>query len=351
MIPEAETRTSPVAYIFLFLATTITGSLLSFLYLWFIQLYIDDFLNVFSAVGVGVAMGFVSSLVIKLFKIKSLAPALLAVVIGCLVFTNFKWALYVARDSSNEFSTSYIGWYFVNYADDFLDEGGNLLSDAELEKIVTDMRAMSAFEYKIAYEQEELWGLEFWSAEDLQFLKSITFYDYMEHPQYLSNGTVPQVVQAIKDEYSYSWFLYYRYIAEHGDFPTAIYYMTNPGELFEVISRINSEGRWAYNDNVVEGTLLRIVWLIEGLLICIFAVIAVPKAIKALNAPESATTVVAGMEVNTYGSDTDEYGRPIAHSGRYTNLMPPVTETAVNELPETPETPETPPESSEETPL
>jgi hypothetical protein len=297
----SENKVSLSGLLLLFLGTTFTGAILSFAYLWLNEISPFIYLCIIAAVALGSAVGFVSALIIKLFKINNTSapalPALCAVILGCLVFSYFKWALYVARDSSNEISYNYINWYMICYADDFLDAEGNLYSVSELNKIITDMRNMTAYEYIKAYGQEELWALGTWENEELQVLSEYTFYDYMEHNLYLSNGSVSDAVNAVIDEYNYSWFTYYSYLSEHGTFPTAVYYMSNPGALIDTIVKINSEGRWSIennptglsdreNNNInIHGIALWIIWIAEFFIICIFAVITAFKGIKALNPP------------------------------------------------------------------
>jgi len=295
---STERKVSPIGLLFLFVGTAVTGAILSFIYLWVNRMSLPiDWLYVLAAVGVGALMGLVSRMIIRLFKIKALAPALIAVIIACLGFTYFKWALFVATDSSSDFSVNYTYWYAICFDEDFTDDNGVLYSSAKLTDIVTDMKNMSAYDYLIAYGQDDLWELKTWPKEELQVLMNESFFSYMEHDLYLSSGSVRDVVQVIQEEYNYSYYDYYVYLLEHGGFPTASYYMMNPGVLFDTIVKINAEGRWSYGETAVYGALLWIVWVIEFFVICIFAIIAVPKAIKSLEPPQ-AVSALEGMRLN-----------------------------------------------------
>ncbi|MCL2018682.1 MAG: hypothetical protein FWG70_02890 [Oscillospiraceae bacterium] len=353
---ESNKKLNPAGLLFLLIGTAVTGSIISFVYLLINRYSPYIQLCVLSAAFFGILVGVVVKLIIKLFKIKSVAPAVLAVILGCFGFSYFKWALYVATDASSEFSESYIYWYAHYFVDDFLDEDGNLYSDSELQDIITDMREMSAYDYIIAYGQEDLWDLKSWADEDLQVLKNESFYSYCGHDIYLSSGSIPAAAGTVKDEYGYSWYNYYLYFNEHYDYPTATYYMANPGELFDTIVKINAEGRWGFTDadSNVNGLFLWVLWAAEFIIICFIAVVMVPAGIKALE-PPVAETALEGMRINqnnppVKGSvsqtawnsdgiggaspstedDTDEFGRPIAQAEKYPAMppIPPATSTS-----------------------
>jgi hypothetical protein len=92
-------------------------------------------------------------------------------------------------------------------------------------------------------------------------------------------------VDYLNDYLRSSGYAYIEYFVEHGETPTVAYYAIRPAKLFDIITRINTEGRWTYDDNNVTGVLLWIVWIAEFFIICGYAVVAAPKAINKLNNP------------------------------------------------------------------
>jgi len=187
---------------------------------------------------------------------------------------------------------------------------------------------MSAYDYINAYGQRELWELDEWKTEDIEFLKSETFYEYMEHDIYLSDGAALDVVNAIKSEFNYSYYTYYLHYLDNEDTPTVIYYMTNPARMFEVLERINEEGRWTYNESLINGVMLWIVWIIELLILIIIPIGITITAVKSLN-PKNDFPQASGININAFEGTAateqyDENGRPIAQDNIYseTNYNP-----------------------------
>jgi hypothetical protein len=316
---SSEKKTSPVAYVFLFLGTAITGSVLSFVYLWINSLKIlpIDWLYVLLAVAIGAAMGFVSTKIVKLFKITSLLPAVAMVVLGCLVFTYFKWSLYVATDARNELSdftgedVYYTALWFDILRNDFADENG--VPYGNIDEIIRDMQEFSAYDYGIL-ENDSFWNYVGITPDeltrfDLRDLQTTAYYELLGYDY--DFGTIPRIAaNTINEILNSSGYKYIRYSFEHGETPTVVYYTTNPAALVDTIIRINSEGRWTWDDLEVTGGLLWFVWIVEFLIICGYAVIAAPKAIKALNAPPEAFEYPA-----------TDYNNPAAASA----YVPPVT--------------------------
>jgi hypothetical protein len=289
---STDKKVSPVAYIFLFLGTAITGSALSFIYLWINGLKIlpIDWLYVLMAVAVGAAMGFVSTQVIKLFKIKSVIPAVAMVVLGCLVFTYFKWALYVAQDADKSFSYVdeeglYSSVLFYRIINNEFTDANNVPYD--LEATISDMQQFTAYEYGIL-ENTYYWGLwginpAVFDRRDIRHFQGISYYEALLLNEEFGNAprTAAMALQQYFDSTEYA---YVGYFYEHESYPTAVYYMQSPAVLIDTIIRINGEGRWTLDDRQVTGIMLWLVWLAEFIIICGYAVIAAPKAINKLDA-------------------------------------------------------------------
>ncbi|MCL2697372.1 MAG: hypothetical protein FWE74_04755 [Oscillospiraceae bacterium] len=357
----SEKKASPVAYLFLFLATAVTGSALSFLYLLINRVNPIIYLSILAAIALGAAMGFVSTKIVKLFKIKSVVPAVAVVVLGCLVFTYFKWALYVATDARRElndwsFEEIYLSAIWIEILNnEFVDENDVIYSN--LEHIITDMQNFSAYDYGITDNELALWwayGAELHelSNRDIRNLQAISFYEAMGFDY--DFGMNPRIAaNEIREIIGSSGFIYIKHFGEHDEAPTVVYFMTSPAALFDAVVRINGEGRWTYSsspgssgsDTLISGVFLWIVWLVEFFIICGYAVIAAPKAIKALNAPQSESMVfnydtnpppVSAVSQNDSGwgnsgfgataplEQVDEFGRPIAQSDQFDRPLSPV---------------------------
>lgn len=89
---------TPAGAIVLFLATAVAGSILSFIYLKLVSWIPFVYLNILLAAGFGVAIAYVAKLIIRKMKIRNVAAVLVAVLLGGLLFTYVKWAMYDYND-------------------------------------------------------------------------------------------------------------------------------------------------------------------------------------------------------------------------------------------------------------
>jgi hypothetical protein len=80
------------------LSIAVVGSLLSFVYLKINQINPIVILSILITFGFGALLGIIANFFIKKFKLRSPALAIIAVLIGGLIFTYFKWGLYVYWD-------------------------------------------------------------------------------------------------------------------------------------------------------------------------------------------------------------------------------------------------------------
>ncbi|MCL2637453.1 MAG: hypothetical protein FWD48_03700 [Oscillospiraceae bacterium] len=316
----SEKQASPTAFLFLFLGTAITGSVLSFIYLWINQVNPIVYLSILAAVALGAAMGFVSTKIIKLFKIKSVVPALAVVILACLLFSYFKWALYVAQDANRGFRSMddedlFYTWIsYEYYVNDFTDENGVPYSD--MEAVITEMMNTSAYDYGIL-ENEFIWWA--WdtdpatlSRRDIRDLQNMSYYEAIAWDYTLGNFARTAAL-LVEEFFNSSEYAYMKYYAENdGAFPTAVYYMANPAALIDTIIRINGEGRWTYSSDtnsnaqpqLFNGILLWLVWLVEFFVICGYAVFAIPKAMKDPPPAEE------GSQVQYYDNNTNYEANP-----------------------------------------
>ena len=82
------------AFLLLILAVAVVGSLLSIPYLKINKINPIVYLSILIVVAFGFLLGLVANLLIKKFKIRNPMVVVLAVLIGGLMFTYFKWSLY-----------------------------------------------------------------------------------------------------------------------------------------------------------------------------------------------------------------------------------------------------------------
>ncbi len=99
-------KANPLGLLVLFLATVVVGSALSILYLYIIQNDLDVRLCVLLTILLGGLMGALGGLICKFLKIRNLSVALIASVIGILIYTYFKWAAYVSYIFEGSFISS-----------------------------------------------------------------------------------------------------------------------------------------------------------------------------------------------------------------------------------------------------
>ena len=97
---------SPAGAVLMVLATAVCGGALFWLYLLFEGWCTIIYLNVFAAVAVSFALGFVGGKIVKAFKMRNTVVAVACAVVGFLLATYFKWALYDYNDLKKTISAS-----------------------------------------------------------------------------------------------------------------------------------------------------------------------------------------------------------------------------------------------------
>ena len=88
-------------FLLIILAVAGVGCLLSALYLKINEINPIVYLTILLTCGFGALLGLIANLIIKKSKIRNPGMAILAVLIGALAFTYFKWALYISWDNQN----------------------------------------------------------------------------------------------------------------------------------------------------------------------------------------------------------------------------------------------------------
>jgi hypothetical protein len=307
------------ALLFLFLGTAVTGSALSFLYLWINRVSTIIYVCILAAIALGLAMGFVSSLVIRFFKIRNLVPAMIVVIIACLGFSYFKWALYAASDARATFNSyydfDYMMYLFWNIEYDFTDEDGKPVED--FTPLINAMKETSAYTY---FGGDE-WAREFdVDEEEAEFMRSISYYEYMAYDDILSTSTA-EAADILNEFFHGSDYIYYLHFMEHGEPPTVVYFFTNPAALTDTIISINTEGRWSYGETHVNGVLLWLIWFAEFIFICFPAIIAIPRAVSALK--ESSFHPVSNIKITEYDTSAPDFMRLINENHPIDGNAPP----------------------------
>lgn len=95
---KPSNRFTFLGFIMLVVSTAIIGSLLSIVYLKINQLCPFIYLTILIACGYGFVLGFVANFFVKTLKLRNPGLAILAMLIGGLIFTYFKWSFYILND-------------------------------------------------------------------------------------------------------------------------------------------------------------------------------------------------------------------------------------------------------------
>jgi hypothetical protein len=270
----------------LLIGTVVVGALLSTLYLYLMPtvIGIDIRLGAVLAVGFGTVAGIMAGLMVGFFKVVSFKKAMAVVILGCLLFSYYKWALYVANDAEESLVIGNASEYLAQFTN--IMNPNPALDEDEMMEVLVRMTTLSAYEF----ESGERWWDDYvknLTDEEIQMLRDYSYYelyysDYFgEIPaaahtdEKLMKEFLEDILRQIKNESHYAYVLHL--IENRWDFPSAIWYMINPVKLFDVVMQINEEGRWfIYNEgddinNIdnVRGQRLALIWLGEFLLICV----------------------------------------------------------------------------------
>lgn len=290
----------PLGILAIAVAVGIAGSILSFVYLKINQICPIVYLSILCALGFGALMGLIAYGLIKIMKIHSAVSGCIGIILGCLIFTVFKWALYVQWDYEKYYyepakDESAFTYYEFNY--DFASYNGTgdeseassytLLPDDQLKIAVTAMQNMSMYDYAESIEGDVDYYLSDGVTE--QNLKNTTAFDYF-YDGYVKDS---DVVGSIKKAYDSNIYEYYYEYLKSEPIVDVAYLVSHPDYFWSSIKSINKDGRWTYTtrsryapassatSTEVKGGILWAVWIGELLMICIPAiVIAVKRAEK-----------------------------------------------------------------------
>lgn len=268
---------SAAGLIALFISVTVVGIILSWIYLLLNSVITLVYLCVLIAFLVSAAIGFTGGYLVKKFKIRNPAMAMLALCLGLVIANYTKWAIYVSRDFDDLYyddmkSTTAYQYYLGSEAeydvyfedvDDFIDTFKN--TPASL--FINDMTADE---------------MKYMSDEDIESLQNDSMWDYFDFDNILGTDaeTVEKSLEKAAEMNAYEFTFDYREMKPK----TTGYLMTHPGEMFKDIKNINDVGRWSYRANTtssysttVNGFMLWLVWLGELLILTLPAAFAVHK--------------------------------------------------------------------------
>lgn len=279
----------PLGMLAIAVAVSIAGCLLSFLYLKINQFSPNVWLCILVAVGFGALMGGIAYFLIKVMKIRNQLTALIGIIIGCLVFTVFKWALYVQWDNEKIMENNPKAWEYCQFYFDFTKDGtqyGDICSDDEIRLIIAVMKDISAYDYLSEYyyggASAYIKDLEKYNGRKttMEELKDTDSFEYF-YGDYVKKG---KEVESITTAYKMDTDEYFEDYLDK-DF-SAMYYITHPAEFWEYIEFVNGYGRWSISsssssysatatteNNNVKGIMLWIVWVGEILCMCIPAIV------------------------------------------------------------------------------
>lgn len=284
----------PLGMLAIALAVGVSGSLVSFLYLKINQICPSIYLCILCAFGFGALMGGIAYFFISVMKIRSKASAIVGIILGCIIFTIFKWALYVQWDYEKYYYEPLQdekAFSYFEFEYDFLNDDGSLMSDEDIEEMVEAMQHITADYYmELTYEGgTDQYIIDMKKDSGKTFTKSEL--EGMSSFDFFYDGYVDEddIVGSIKAAYKMDAYEYYYEYLKAEDIKDVKFLIAHPKDFIDSIKDINEYGRWSIsnssssyssingasttkNDNV-KGVMLWIVWLGELLLICIPAVV------------------------------------------------------------------------------
>ena len=268
---KPSNKFSAVGFILLLLSTAASGALLSWIYLLINSVVKYTSLRALIAVLVSAVIGILGGFLVKTFKIRSTAIALIAVIIG-LAFANYaKWAIYVNRDYDefcyDDMKNIQADEYYYIYTEDFEDT----------EDFVSTLKDTPA---SLLMSESTTEDLKYLTAEEINSLKNDSLWDYLEFDDILGTDaeTIEKSISKSSEMNAYDFTFEYRGLKAK----TVGYLMTHPVEMFKDIKDINEVGRWTYGKSYstipkepINGIMLWIVWLGELLVLTLPAICVV----------------------------------------------------------------------------
>jgi len=239
---HSDKKTDVKSRLLLFAGTFAAGCLMSVVYFLILPYTLSDN-DRYSRASI-LALFLLSSgtgLVIRQIKIRlkinNAAKAAGVVLLGCVCFNYFKWALFLANDSRSVINGAEFESYerFCEYIDmTYTNSKNEPYSDAAIAEL--------------------------------------TKIDYTDFNVETPREAAIIVTETLNNSSGYG---YYRDMCRlKGKKPSTLYYMFRPAAMFERIGQINYERRWVFGETRYESSLgLTAYWIGEFLLICCITVV------------------------------------------------------------------------------
>lgn len=271
---------SPVGAVLMLLATAVCGCLLFWLYLAFEGWCTIVYLNIFAAIGVSVVLGLLGGQIVKIFKIRNTAVALICTIVGFLLATYFKWALYDYNDLkkySYDLMKDSTAYEYYGELNNLFDETTDDFSD--YYNIYHQTMAYDIFSYDISTEDG-------FSDSDIEKMKKQSVWEFFELDDLLGSDEAEAAASLEKSTTMNAYDYTYSY--RHYKKVTLGNILTSPSDLWNDIKAINEEGRWSYrsshssydNGTLVSGGVLLVVWIGEFIVLIAFMLVSVERKTK-----------------------------------------------------------------------
>ena len=262
-------RFSPIGAVLITLCVAVLGVVVFYLYLLFNNWCTLVYLNIFVALAAAALLGFVVSKISGLFKIRNKTVVLVCAVIGFVLASYIKWAMYDCLDvkkyryepMKEQTADSYYDFSYYFDLNGSVDTQSLIDVYKSIHQSTTFMNSSGEVDYS---------GYDL-SDDEIKKMEKTTVWDYNNFEKLLGKDAeeVDKSLEKAKDMNAYEFTFKYRKAEQE---KTLLHLLTSPGELWTDIKAINEYGRWSYSsssykekDNV-KGVLLWIVWAGEFLL-------------------------------------------------------------------------------------
>ena len=267
-----------VGFILMFLSMLITGALLSWLYVVLQAAIPIIYLCVLITVGFGAAIGGIGYFFVKTYKIRHPMIAMLATLIAMLFVYYFHWCVYVSRDYDkniyDSMKSQQAASYYLGFTDSEMDKNGLYENP---DRLITVYKSMKVKNFT-ALSTSDLNSLPA-KQRDL-YNKNATVWEFMDLDNVLgkTDSEIKTSIRDMRGKNAYTFTYEYRNQPKHN----IGYLLVRPGELWDDIRSINTQGRWTMSSRhsysskssktPVTGVMLWLTWLGEMLLMFIPAV-------------------------------------------------------------------------------
>jgi len=247
-------RANVVGLILLFLGTIAAGVGLTIGYYHFMPTVVEYHMYLALALTAvfGITLAILVGIMTKIFRVTGLKPAIILVIIACVIFTYFKWAFYLEVDAKVVFEDKAEKDYWFKVFEDFnckfVDEDGKALESSQLGLAISAMTLTDAEKYikefKCDCNCDRFKDIELTEAQ-----KKMTYWKYRGYDKHF-NGSESVVINQVETMIDSSAFSYYRIISQgEDDTPSWIDFALNPMGMLNIMGQINTEERWTFDED------------------------------------------------------------------------------------------------------